>query len=148
MLQYSFVYSLGQDVAMAKVSISEAARLAGVARSNFYTTYIKKGRISVSRDAQGRKFIDTTELIRVFPDINIEHQDSTANDRVGQDVAVSLGHTEQIIRNTELEIENKMLREQLKDIKDQRDFDRKQINNLSLKVIEYQSRRFWWQFWK
>lgn len=70
---------------MAKVSISEAARLAGIARSNFYTTYIKKGRISISKDSKGKKFIDTAELLRVFPDIKQDsdtgQQDVTDTDK-------------------------------------------------------------------
>jgi len=51
---------------MAQVSISKAAKLAGKARSHFYTNYINSGKITVSTDEEGKKFIDTAELIRVF----------------------------------------------------------------------------------
>lgn len=59
---------------MSKVSISEAIRLSGVSRSQFYTKYINKGFISVTVD-DGKKLIDTSELIRVFG--NIQLSDST-----------------------------------------------------------------------
>jgi phage terminase small subunit len=59
---------------MSKVSISEAIRLSGVSRSQFYTKYINKGCISVTVD-DGKKLIDTSELIRVFG--NIQLSDST-----------------------------------------------------------------------
>ena len=59
---------------MSKVSISEAIRLSGVSRSQFYTKYINKGVISVTID-DGKKLIDTSEIIRVFG--NIQLPDST-----------------------------------------------------------------------
>lgn len=59
---------------MSKVSISEAIRLSGVSRSQFYTKYINKGAISVTVDS-GKKLIDMAELIRVFG--NIQLSDST-----------------------------------------------------------------------
>jgi len=51
---------------MAQVSISEAARLAGISRSNFYKNYIRQGKLSVTKDHQGRPQIDIAEIIRVF----------------------------------------------------------------------------------
>ena len=54
---------------MARVSITEVARLAGIGRSSFYQTYINKGAISVSKDSSGKKFIETSELIRVFGEL-------------------------------------------------------------------------------
>jgi len=51
---------------MAQVSISEAARLSGISRSNFYKNYIRHGKLSVTKDHQGRPQIDTAEIIRVF----------------------------------------------------------------------------------
>lgn len=51
---------------MAKVSVSEAARMAGISRSYLYRKYIKDGNISVERDEQGNPIIDTSEILRVF----------------------------------------------------------------------------------
>lgn len=57
---------------MAKVSISEAIRMAGVSRSHFYNKYINKGLISVQVE-DDRKLIDVSELIRVFGNIHVEN---------------------------------------------------------------------------
>ena len=55
---------------MSKVSISEAIRLVGISRSQFYTKYINKGIISVQVEAD-KKFIDISELIRVFGNVHL-----------------------------------------------------------------------------
>lgn len=51
---------------MAQVSITQAAKLVGKARSYLYTGYIKTGKITVGTDNEGKRYIDTEELIRVF----------------------------------------------------------------------------------
>lgn len=53
----------------SRLSITEAIALSGISRSQFYSKYIKQGRISKSKDEQGRIYIDKSELYRVFPDI-------------------------------------------------------------------------------
>ena len=58
---------------MAKVTISEAINLSGISRSHFYTKYINKGIISVITE-HDKKYIDTSELIRVFGNIQLENQ--------------------------------------------------------------------------
>lgn len=54
---------------MAKLSISEAARRAGVSRPNLYKRYIKPGLLTVEQDTQGNPQIDTSELLRVFGEL-------------------------------------------------------------------------------
>ena len=49
-----------------KLSISQAAKLAGVSRSHFYKSYLKNNRISVEKDYSGKKVIDKSEIMRVF----------------------------------------------------------------------------------
>lgn len=56
---------------MARVSISEAIRMAGVSRSHFYNKYINKGLISVQVE-NDKKLIEVSELIRVFGNIYVE----------------------------------------------------------------------------
>lgn len=53
---------------MTKVnlSLSEVARGVGISPQNLHKTYIKKGKISVSRDEVGRPFIPLVEVFRVF----------------------------------------------------------------------------------
>lgn len=50
---------------MAILSISEAAREAGVARTTIQRA-LKEGRLSATRQSDGTKGIDTSELYRVF----------------------------------------------------------------------------------
>ena len=63
---------------MAKVSISEAIRMAGVSRSHFYNKYINKGLISVQVE-DDKKLIDVSELIRVFGNIHVENSSKEHN---------------------------------------------------------------------
>ncbi len=51
---------------MNKISISEAARMAGISRQHFYKAFINTGKISVIRD-NDKVYIDVSELLRVFP---------------------------------------------------------------------------------
>lgn len=51
---------------MANVTITEAARLAGISRQYLYTKYIKPGVLSVKKDNDGKPYIDTSELLRAF----------------------------------------------------------------------------------
>lgn len=55
---------------MAKVSISEAARLAGKSRTTLHRL-IKTGELSVSAGDRNSKMIDISELVRVFPDLSV-----------------------------------------------------------------------------
>ncbi|MEN9488899.1 MAG: hypothetical protein RL494_1164 [Bacteroidota bacterium] len=57
---------------MNKISISEAARLAEISRTNLYKTYINTGKISVIRE-NDKVYIDASELIRVFPNCKLSN---------------------------------------------------------------------------
>lgn len=52
---------------MNKISISEAARIAGISRQHLYKAFINTGKISVIRDNE-KVYIEASELLRVFPD--------------------------------------------------------------------------------
>lgn len=54
---------------MALVSVSQAARLAGISRQQLYRGYIHTGKITVQQVQKGEKVeprIDTSEILRVF----------------------------------------------------------------------------------
>lgn len=71
---------------MSIVSISEAARLTGKARSTIQA-HIKTGKISKTTDHHtGNTGIETSELIRVFGNINIQNTTCTTR---SENVAVS-----------------------------------------------------------
>ncbi|MBD2810713.1 DNA-binding protein [Xenorhabdus sp. Vera] len=64
---------------MAQVSISEAARLTGKARSTLHK-YIKQGKLSTTTaPSTGGKSIDTSELIRVFGVLKTTHSDTVTD---------------------------------------------------------------------
>lgn len=68
---------------MAKVSISEAARLAGKSRTTLHRL-IKTGELSVSTGDRNAKMIDISELCRVFPAVRLstgEHQNEQVSEQ-------------------------------------------------------------------
>lgn len=54
---------------MALVSISTAARLAGLSRTQLYRGYLDQGKITTVTDGDNMPKIDTAELIRVFGEL-------------------------------------------------------------------------------
>lgn len=90
---------------MAKHSISEAAKLAGVSRSHLYKKYIRPGAISVEKDSEGNPQIDTAEVMRVFGGIHGDTADDVS--KIHKDTS------ENSIKNTALHVEIQLLREQL-----------------------------------
>lgn len=61
---------------MPKVSISEAARLAGVSRQHLYKRFITPGVLSVEKDGKKPPMIETSELLRVFGELKGNGQQS------------------------------------------------------------------------
>jgi hypothetical protein len=59
---------------MTHVSISEAAKLAGISRQHLYKKYIQTGEISVERHYDVPK-IQISELLRVFGELKTETSD-------------------------------------------------------------------------
>ena len=89
---------------MARLSVSEAIKQSGVARSTFYSKYINKGLVSVSV-SDGKKYIDSSELVRVFPELDNRTTKNSPSDTESN----SIVHPE----NTLLKMEIKLLREVL-----------------------------------
>ena len=54
-----------------KLSQVQAARAAGVSRATIYRA-IKSGRLSMTQETDGGMHIDASELLRVFPDADLE----------------------------------------------------------------------------
>ena len=51
---------------MARLTITEAIKQSPIGRTRMYSHYIKTGLITVSVDSKGNKYIDSSELLRVF----------------------------------------------------------------------------------
>lgn len=64
---------------MPLVSISKAAKLAGISRQHLYKKYINPGQISVLKDGDNPPMIDTSELLRVFGRLQCDTEGDDSN---------------------------------------------------------------------
>lgn len=140
---------------MALVSISEAARLTGKARSTLHK-YIKQGKLSTTTDQNtGSKSIETSELIRVFGKIGnsiTTHSDSvthvskqqqeTPNDT--QLLQTKLQLLEQ--ENAHLKAEKELLSKNLDDIRQAMLLIESKLPTTPEPVVTPTKKS--WQFWK
>jgi DNA-binding transcriptional MerR regulator len=110
---------------MSKVTISEAARLAGISRTQLYRGFINKGKISVTKDNE-KVSIDLSELLRVFPDIKHDTADTLHN--------VAESNTQNTHEQTEvvtlLREQLQRAEQQLQEAKDREEWFRQQIDEL------------------
>ena len=90
---------------MALLTLTQAAKTAGIARSTLYRA-IHNGRISVVSQPNGSKGIDTSELQRVFGPLQRTTK-STGQHDAPQDVALLQA------RIDALERENRLLRDEI-----------------------------------
>lgn len=141
---------------MARVSISEAARLASVSRPTIYKL-IKSGElsyISVVKHGKSVKAIDTAELMRVFGAIEIVsggNSDAVKSDGVttpvNGDFLQSLQH-----QVTLLQAENAGLKDAV-NARDEHISSLRQAMQLlehkrSASDLQSVPAKSWWQFWK
>lgn len=137
---------------MARVNISEAAKLAGITRSYLYSKYINKGLVSVATDNDGKKYIETSEILRVFGKLKEDTEDNTVNRQ--EEDTVTQPDTELFVTLGELKVETKHLKEQLAASQEREAFYQKQITELTgtIKLLKGPEQpkypRLWWQFWK
>jgi len=103
---------ISRAYSMAIISISEAAKLTGKNRTTIYN-YINNGRLSAVVGVDGTKKIDTTELLRVFPDIKIEESRQQIDNTIQQ---METHKTEEI---NKLKQENQHLKDLLEEKKEQ-----------------------------
>ena len=90
---------------MALLTIAQAARTAGVARSTIYA-HLRSGKLSATRTSTGERRIDTSELARVYDPV--EH--TTQSDVVSStllDIAILQARIEA------LEAQNKLLQDEV-----------------------------------
>jgi hypothetical protein len=120
---------------MALVSISEAARLAGISRTHLYKKYLAEGILSKTQDHQGNSMIDTAEILRVFGKLE---GDNSITDEFNKPL-----HQDLQSENSSLKAKVEMM-ERLLEEKEARIVDLKE----SMKLIGHEQskkKRFW--FW-
>jgi hypothetical protein len=139
---------------MARVNVSRAIELAGVSRSTFYSSYVKQGRITVSSDVNGKKYIETSELIRVFGQLKGDTSNSSTEQLSEQNWTPA--PNDLLIEIGQLRYEQQHLKEQLREANEREAWYKKQIDTLTdtMRLLEDQRprqkpNRRWWQFmWK
>lgn len=138
---------------MALVTISEAARLTGKARSTLHK-YIKQGKLSTTTDSEtNTKKVDTSELIRVFGNIKTTGGDIVSPVAKLQQTTPENTHELQVKlqlleqENAHLKTEKALLERNLDDVRQAMLL----IESKSSPVDEQQpapAAKKSWQFWK
>lgn len=103
---------------MVQLSLNKAAKEAGIAKATLLEA-LKSGRISASKSDKGHWEIDPSELFRAFP--------KTGFREPSEPKATSYQNREKTTQNGVLEIEVKMLREQLAFVAAEREREREQM---------------------
>ena len=90
---------------MALLTIAQAARTAGVARSTIYS-HLRSGKLSATRTPTGERRIDTSELTRVYGPVGHTTQ---------SDVVSSTPHNAALLQAKieSLEAQNRLLRDEV-----------------------------------
>lgn len=127
---------------MAKISISEAARLTGKSRTTLHR-FIKTGELSTCHGARNARMVDVSELIRVFGPL--EHRPSeqvVAQVSEHHDTGIS-AQSEQVIAQLRQEVEH------LKTLVSAKD---SHIDSLKQAMLLIEHKHIgdspWWKFWK
>lgn len=127
---------------MAKVSISEAARLTGKSRTTLHRL-IKTGELSTCHGARNARMVDVSELIRVFgPLENRPSVQGIAQVAEHSDTGV-FAQSEQVIAQLRQEVEH------LKTLVSAKDSHIDSLRQAML-LIEHKHTGDspWWKFWK
>jgi excisionase family DNA binding protein len=105
---------------MNKITIKQACELAQISRPTLYK-YINNGLLNVLKDGKNT-LIETSELIRVFPDIKLNHEQKEYQN----DVKDLQGLTSEITHKDEIIL---ILKKQLEDKQKEVDFLQQQLTN-------------------
>ena len=109
---------------MARLTITAAIKLSPYSKTYFYKKYIKGGLISVSVDKDNKKYIESSELVRVFPDLKSPESVPAVHDTSDQVRTTSEP-------SSELKSELKYLHEQITELKKDKEFLQNQLLRLS-----------------
>jgi len=121
------------------LSITEAAHVTGKSRSTLHR-HIKTGKLNITTDSVGVKRIDTSELLRVYGELqNVTRE---TNVMIQDDTASYYENEEKIPDATreELELSNIMLHERLREATTREMFYQEQIKSLTEQLGAVQSK--------
>ncbi|MCD9150159.1 hypothetical protein [Pseudophaeobacter flagellatus] len=116
---------------MVKLSLNKAAKEAGIAKSTLLDA-LNSGRMSAEKNEKGHWEIDPSELFRVFP--------KTSSENSEKPIQTSFSNHQKTIQNSALEIEVKMLREQIERMDAERERERSQLTD-QIEVLKEQAER-------
>lgn len=105
---------------MASLSLNKAAKEAGVAKTTLLSA-LNSGRISAEKNDKGHWQIDPSELFRVFP--------RTGSLEPAEPNATPIKNHQRPTKDSALEIEVKMLREQISRMDAERNREREQLSS-------------------
>jgi excisionase family DNA binding protein len=131
---------------MTTLTLGQAARLTGLGKTTLARA-IKAGRLSASRTETGSYQIDASELARVYP----FPAPGTETDATAETVAATSAAVHQATVALEAQIETlrqvgDLLREQLADVKQDRDQWRSQAERLAALTDQRErQQRSWWK---
>ena len=100
-----------------RMNINQAAKAVGVARSTLYRD-IQEGKVSVGKDGRGKPYVDVAELERAYGSVTLSDTSETvANGQAG---------THQ--KDSALQREHDLLREQIELLRSERDDLRRRLD--------------------
>lgn len=107
---------------MSRLNITEAIKQSPVGKTHFYKQFIETGKITVSVDNSGKKYIDSSELIRVFGELKGEPVTNVQEQPAAGDTVPSNVEQSELVT---------ALREQIADLKSEREFYQSQVITLT-----------------
>ena len=138
---------------MSMVSITEAARLVSRSRTTLYR-YIEQGKLSMCTDVQGAKYIDISDLLRVFGELSVQpsvtgeqsHVVPSEQQWTGQTVHIEQSNvtTEQVIEQENLALKREIAL--LKEVIVEKDKRLLLLEYHAEKSQDKPKKKRWWHF--
>lgn len=137
---------------MTNVTITDAAKLAGISRQYLYKAYIKTGKISVERDSKGAPMIETSELLRVFGKLSGQWSEETDADEKRLHEMTEGNAVDIRVLSAEIAAKNEVIRHlerQVAEGGEREAWLRQQLERAQAVLTDQSARgrRRWWQFW-
>lgn len=107
---------------MARLTITKAIEQSPIGKTHFYKQYIDTGKITVSVDNAGKKYIDSSELLRVFGELKGEPSENVQEQSAVGDTVLPNAEQGELVS---------ALREQIADLKSEREFYQSQVITLT-----------------